>query len=482
MTDPHGALQHHAVEVTGLRPGINYPYSISTGQDSAQGSFWTAAQPGQTFSFAALGDFGSGNSAEYETIAGIASADTQFIQTVGDNVYPAAGLPDPNFTTTLSDFDTRAYRPLGPVLATQAFFPANGNKEYYAGGAFWANFPMPGKNHSWYSYDWGDAHILVLDTEQPFGPGSAQYQFALADLASHQKAAWRLVALQRPPYSSTTAYSSSTKGQQYLVPLFDTYRVSLVLSGNSHNYERSFPLTNGAPVKGDGVTYIVTGAGGNGFNRITAAQPAYSAFREDTAHEFLKVTVRPNQLVAEAVSGAGSCRHRPHHDPTPEGRHQGACGTIGRGRHQEHVVDRVSGLEAERRQRRSDPITRSSETEQPSRSPRCPEPSFTQSTLDPATSYTYTVRAVDAAGNVSPSSQAAVAPPLGDLISNQDGAKHADPAPPAKARGGCASGDSPQRAPAGGQAVAATTFAFRRRPRSRYSIAPRSGDRTDPGL
>ena len=305
VTDPKGAVQHHTVAVTGLRPGTLYPYSISTGQDSAQGSFRTAAPAGQTFSFAAIGDFGSGNIAERETVAGIASADTAFIQTVGDNVYPSAGAPDPDFTTKLSDFDARLYRPLAPILQTQAFFPANGNKEYYSDGAFWANFPMPGKNHSWYSYNWGDAHILVIDTEQPFDPGSAQYAYVRADLAAHQKEAWRIVAMQRPPYSSTSINSSDEHAQESLVPLFQTFRVSLVLSGNSHNYERSFPLIDGRPVRGDGVTYIVTGAGGNLFTLFAAPVPAYSAFREDTSYEFVKVTVGPKELVAQAIGDEG---------------------------------------------------------------------------------------------------------------------------------------------------------------------------------
>ena len=36
-----------------------------------------------------------------------------FIQTLGDNIYPSAGLPDPNFTTTYSDFDARFFKPFG---------------------------------------------------------------------------------------------------------------------------------------------------------------------------------------------------------------------------------------------------------------------------------------------------------------------------------------------------------------------------------
>ncbi|MDT4933519.1 MAG: hypothetical protein QOK11_1411 [Pseudonocardiales bacterium] len=301
LTDPAGQVRHHAVTVAGLAPGTTYPYTVTSGSASSSGSLHTAAPPGRTFSFAAIGDFGSQSTGEAQNAANIASAGTDFVQTLGDNVYPSAGLPDPDFATVYSDFDARFYKQFKPVLASQALFPANGNKEYYGDGAFWANFPMPGSNHSWYSYDWGDAHILVLDTEQQMAPGSDQYTFAQSDLAAHQADPWRIVALQRPPYSSTSANSSSQPVLQNLVPLFQAQHVDLALSGNSHNYERSYPLRDGARVASGGVTYVVSGAGGNGFNAFTIAQPTWSAFREATYYEFVKVTVSPTALVVDAV-------------------------------------------------------------------------------------------------------------------------------------------------------------------------------------
>jgi hypothetical protein len=301
VTDPAGSVQHHAVTVSGLAAGTSYPYTVTSGAASGSGTLRTAAAPGQSFTFAAIGDFGGGSSGETQNGTNIASAATQFIQTVGDNIYPSSGLPDPNFTTTYSDFDQRFFKPLAAAAKSQAFFPANGNKEYYGDGEFWNSFPMPGTNHSWFSYDWGDAHILVVDSEQPFAPGSAQYAFAQSDLAAHQSATWRIVAIQRPPYSSTTANSSSKPVQQYLVPLFQAQHVQLVLSGNSHNYERTYPLVNGAPAAG-GVTYVVTGAGGNGFNKFpTTAPPAYSAYRESDFFEYAKVSVSPTALTVDAV-------------------------------------------------------------------------------------------------------------------------------------------------------------------------------------
>jgi hypothetical protein len=300
VADASGSVQHHAVTITGLAPGKTYKYQVTSGSATSASTFRTAAPAGATFKFAAIGDFGGGSSGATQNGANIAGAATSFIQTVGDNIYPTSGLPDPNFSTTYSDFDQRFFKPFGAAIKSQAFFPANGNKEYYGDGQFWGAFPMLGTNHSWYSYDWGDAHILVLDSEQPFTAGTEQYNFAKSDLAGHQGAAWRIVALQRPPYSSSSANSSSKPAQTDLVPLFEQQHVQLVLSGNSHNYERSYPLTGGVQAAG-GVTYVVTGAGGNGFNAFTLAQPAWSAFREATYYEYERVTVSPTSLLLEGV-------------------------------------------------------------------------------------------------------------------------------------------------------------------------------------
>lgn len=307
-TDPSGSVQHHAVPITGLTSGTAYTYTVGNGAvSSSPATLRTAAAPGTPFSFAAIGDFGGASPGESENAHNIAGAGTSFVQTLGDNIYPSAGPPDPNFSTTYSDYDARFFlqNMFGQVVRNQAFFPAIGNQEYYSEGKFWQTFPMPtAPGATWYSYDWGDAHILVLDTEVTFAPGSPQYEFAQADLAAHQDAAWRIVAAQRPAYSSVSAHSSSVAVQQYLVPLFQQNNVDLVLSGNSHNYERTFPLTNGVPAT-DGITYVVSGGGGNGHNLFTTnPAPAWSAFRDDTHYEYVKVNVSPTTLKLEAIDAA----------------------------------------------------------------------------------------------------------------------------------------------------------------------------------
>jgi chitodextrinase len=291
----------HVMLVGPLSAGATYEYAVGDGAfQTSTASLTTAAPPGVTFSFAAIGDYGSNSPGESQNARLINADATQLIQSVGDNVYPEA--MDPDFLTFYSDYDNRFFKQFGPALTHEIFWTANGNDDYFGHGAIWRVASLP-NNQEWFSYDWGDAHVLVLDTERPYAPGTPQYAYAQADLAAHQSNVWRIVVFHHPAYSSTSSNSSSAPVQQYLVPLLQAEKVQLVLSGHSHNYERTFPLINSQPTPG-GVTYIVTGAGGNSFNPFTIPEPSWSAFREDTRYEYVRVTVSRTLLLLQTISAS----------------------------------------------------------------------------------------------------------------------------------------------------------------------------------
>jgi len=295
-------VQEHVVLLAPLTAGTAYQYTVGDGASAVSGTakFRTMAAPGTTFSFDAMGDYGSASVGEKQNASRIAGDDAQFLQTLGDNVYSQAA--DPDFSTTYSEMDGHFFRQMQPALSAKALWTANGDKEYYGEGAWFRVIYAP-NNERWYSYDWGDAHILVLDSTQPFDPASAQFAFAQADLVAHQGSRWRIAVIQNPPYSSTSNNSSSGPVRTSLVPLFQAQKVQLVLSGNSHNYERTFPLIDGAPAAG-GITYLVSGNGGNGFNPFTIAPPSYSAFRDATHYGHLRIAVNPSAIGIQEVSAA----------------------------------------------------------------------------------------------------------------------------------------------------------------------------------
>ena len=296
------SVQEHVILLAPLTANTAYQYAVGDGTVSATGAFKTVAPAGTSFSFDAIGDYGSGSTGEKQNAAGIAADTADFFQTLGDNIYSQRA--DPDFTHTYSETDGHFFKPMQPALSAKTLWTANGNKEYYGNGT-WFNVIWAPNNERWYSYDWGDAHILVIDSDKPLGPGTPQYAFAQADLSAHQGNAWRIVAIQSPAYSSTTSHSGSTNVLTNLVPLFEAQNVQLVISGNSHNYERSFPLVGGSPAAG-GVTYLVSGNGGNSFNPFTIPQPAWSAHRDDTHFGHVHILVSPTQLTIQEINASDS--------------------------------------------------------------------------------------------------------------------------------------------------------------------------------
>ena len=71
---------------------------------------------------------------------------------------------------------------------------------------------------------------------------SPQYQWLEKDLAAN-KALWTIVFFHHPPYTKRSHDSDVEVAlgevRQTLVPLFDKYKVDLVLNGHSHVYELS---------------------------------------------------------------------------------------------------------------------------------------------------------------------------------------------------------------------------------------------------
>src|SRR4029450_11391066 len=75
----------------------------------------------------------------------------------------------------------------------------------------------------------------------------------LDDRLSESGPVFRAVVFHHPAWSCTPRAASRQGGQTW-VPVIEDHRVTLVLNGHDHNYQRF--------VSGGGVTYVVTGGGG----------------------------------------------------------------------------------------------------------------------------------------------------------------------------------------------------------------------------
>ena len=201
-----------------------------------------------------------------------------------------------NFHTAVSDFNwNRFFKIERDVLSQMAFFPVKasytvGRRE--EGTSFREIFRIPGK-HDYYSYRYGNAAFIVIDSEDLWS-SSTQVRFLEDQLkkASLQKGPL-IVMMHRPLFSSGARAEEGKILQKTLRPLFEKYKVDLVLSGMEHFYERSKPI--------GGVTYVSTGGGGAPLYSPRLIKSKWSAISYSSYH-FLLIEVDGDKFVLKALN------------------------------------------------------------------------------------------------------------------------------------------------------------------------------------
>src|SRR5215213_3428682 len=286
----------HALTIVGLDPGSTYHYRVEgSGASWLTGSFRTAPSgEGSSFSFAVVGDSGSGGKGQLKVAGLLGRLETDLILHTGDVVYPAGEE---------RHYDLRFFAPYEDIIKEVPVFPVLGNHDVRTGNgaAFFENFhpPLgsPGSTKRYYSFDWGDAHFVALDSELYHADSGAraelQKAFLERDLAATGKR-WKVAFLHRSPYSSSR-HGGDKKVRQDLEPIFTRHNVDLVFAGHDHVYERTIPIK--------GVTYVVSGGGGRrlypaGKGRLTACSRS--------AHHAVLVRVDGGRLSLEVVEPDGT--------------------------------------------------------------------------------------------------------------------------------------------------------------------------------
>jgi acid phosphatase type 7 len=284
----------HAVALTGLDPGSTYHYRVKDIGGSSTGGFRTAlADEDSRFSFAEVGDSGSGGKGQLAVAVLLESLRPDLVLHTGDVVYP---------TGQERDYDSRFFAPYRNLIKTVPLFPVLGNHDVRKGNAaaflenFYPPLSSPGSTKRYYSFDWGNTHFVALDSELYHGDRGSdpeeQRNFLERDLATTRKR-WRIVFLHRSPYGSSR-HGGDEKVREDLEPLFVKHEVDLVFSGHDHVYERTVPIR--------GVTYVVSGGGGRRLYRTGKGELTASSV---SAHHAVLVRVDGRCLLLEAVEAGG---------------------------------------------------------------------------------------------------------------------------------------------------------------------------------
>ena len=275
----------HNVKLTGLQAGTQYEYRAGHGATtSGEYTFVTAAEPGEGFRFAWLADPRS-NVAVHDTIAGrIDGYDPAFSLYGGDLCVDSSW----------SSWDDEFFVPNQQALAARVpFFNAVGNHEGWNAmtRAFTHAPDAAGDANGYYAFDYGDLHVLVLNTEIDRGSGSDQWNFAAADLSA-STARWKIVIYHKPAYSSNRQDADM---QAMTAALFEPNGVDMVLCGHDHYYEHN--LANG-------IHHMVIGTAGAPPYSPDGGYP-YAVYAEST-YCFAIFDMTPDTLSMTAYREDGS--------------------------------------------------------------------------------------------------------------------------------------------------------------------------------
>jgi hypothetical protein len=251
--DGNNATGLYSYTIEDLKPGTRYFYRLVVGQQVSVGSFVTAPEVTATqLKFVSYGDtrthpkLHNAVAAQVVTLYENDPAYQTFNLMEGDLVQNGDAAED-----WASEFFSPEFLNIRSELANLAVLPVMGNHEG-SGKLFSLYFPMPFVSARYWSFDYGPAHVVMLDQYTDYEPGSAQYEWLKQDLASSKKT-WKFAVLHAPGWSAGGGHENNEDVQQYLEPLFEQYSVSIVFGGHNHYYARAAV---------NGVQHLTIGTGG----------------------------------------------------------------------------------------------------------------------------------------------------------------------------------------------------------------------------
>ena len=306
----------HHIHVPRLEPNTWYEYRVgriatdwSDDTLAFQGMrYWLHTDPiafqtlpagdaGTSFSFLGYGDHRNNPEAH-------ASVVRAMLEQIEDRGWPRFLLDSGDLTgqgeSPVDPYDAEFFGPAGPLMRHLAYFTAIGNHESPRRHPriplrYLENYVLPWQSSGtpyYYSFRVGDALFIVLDSyATDFTTGSKQWWWLRQQLRSATET-WRFVMIHHPPFVERVGPSPATGDPQvreHLVPLFEKYGVAMVLSGDSHFYQRS---------EVNGVTYVCSAGGGAPLYDPGNSQPyVRHSFK---GYHYSWFTLEDDELIIEA--------------------------------------------------------------------------------------------------------------------------------------------------------------------------------------
>ena len=240
-----------------------------------------------SFKFAVLGGSGTGEPGQNELADQMAALRERFkydvVLLLGDNMYGNERPQD-----YIKKFETPYKRLLDGGVAFYAVLGNEDSREQ----RYYKNFNMKGQLHYAFAPR-PDVQFLALESTYFSSEQVTWLETNLKD----SMAAWKIVYLHHPLYSSARRHGSHSELRARLEPLFFKYNVSVVFSAHDNVYERTTPQ--------NGVTHFVVGSGGKLAKGDIDRKSGFTASGFDTDLAFVAAEIAGDQMHFAAISRTG---------------------------------------------------------------------------------------------------------------------------------------------------------------------------------
>ena len=328
FTDDGSTTYIHEATLTGLTPKTKYEYRVGYGSDRRSDWYSLETAGASVYDVLIYPDSQSGDYSQWEEIvkdSAHRNPRTALYISMGDLV--DNGEQDYQWRTWLNSIrPLSANVPLATTLGNHEMYTLDWKmREPYAYLNYFAVPPNGNEifNRRYYSYDFGDVHYVVLDTQlyesnhednhDTHHPDlyDVQIQWLRQDLAANIKK-WTVVLMHRDPFQYAFDRPDASRDVGFneegvlFMPIFDEFNVDLVLSAHLHSYRNRGHVRN-FDRDASGPLYILTGIAGDARRPKWKEHPldVYVAPDRDK-NNYMTMTVTPNKLIVKAFLSDGT--------------------------------------------------------------------------------------------------------------------------------------------------------------------------------
>ena len=260
----NGGYYHKAI-VEDLKAGTTYSYKVGDGTTWSDMGTFTTDNGDSSVSFIAIADVQASSLENFKkgsralTAALEMTSDVDFVVNLGD------------YTNDCTNEEWDAYdTAFGALNLTYTAAAVAGNHDGFNQANWFNNMFCLDTRESVqveegvnYSYDVGNCHFAVLNTNDGLSITNAQLTWLRNDLNSTDKD-WKIIFMHKSPFTlgKDGKWPDALYLQNVLVPICDDCDVDLVMSGHDHMYLRTKALKDCEPDE-NGTTYVLSGTAGS---------------------------------------------------------------------------------------------------------------------------------------------------------------------------------------------------------------------------